>query len=292
MKTKSARTEAGTAIVLVISILATLVVIVGVAADYTLHINRNVQRGNTLESAIAIADGCLEYNFALWRQACRNPIAGPTPATNQLNTLTLPTQTEFPNVPNFTATRNDYDPNSNMTVQQCKVVAVDPAWNVDSTLWTPPGNDNMPPPAEIGSGTVKYNYLATAYVTLPSLGPQGSVVARVQRVFQEQQDSPLNYAIFYIDPLEIHPGAPFNVTGWVHTNSDLYTAHNLLNFAEKATFSGDWSIGFRPGDTAHNGEVPQSPTGVTPIFELNINRPILTLRPSIPRIQITPDIVN
>ena len=70
------------------------------------------------------------------------------------------------------------------------------------------------------------NYVASADITLPTL--KGNVVAKVRRVFQKQQLSPWNFAIFYVDPLEIHPGPLFTVTGWVHTNSDLYTGHSTL----------------------------------------------------------------
>lgn len=273
MKLKETEPEAATAIVLVMSVLATLLVIAAVAAEYTTNISRNVQRTNTLESAIAIADGCLEYNYSLWRQACRSLPGNPKPTTNQLSTLALPTQLIFPVkidgrfvVPNFTATRSDYDPTSETLIQQCKVVAADPSWQVNPAAWNPAGTNGTAPPADVGSGTVKYNYIATAYVTLPTI-PDGNVVAKVQRVFQEQQDSPFNYALFYIDPLEIHPGPKLNITGWVHTNSDLYTAHDTLTFSEKAAFSGNWSVGFRPGDIAHKSETPSRPKGVTPGFE-------------------------
>ena len=101
-------------------------------------------------------------------------------------------------------------------------------------------------------------------MTLPALGPTGKVVAKVRRVFQKQQLSPWNFAIFYVDPLEIHPGAPFTVTGWVHTNSDLYTGHDFLTFADKVTYGSDWfapttanpTAGFKPGDLQH----PETPT--------------------------------
>ena len=77
-----------------------------------------------------------------------------------------------------------------------------------------------------------YNYIASADVTLPTIGPAGSrtMVARVQRVFQKQQLSPWNFAIFYADPLEIHPGSAIYCDGRVHTNSDLYTGHNTPDF--------------------------------------------------------------
>jgi hypothetical protein len=54
--------------------------------------------------------------------------------------------------------------------------------------------------------TATYSYLGVADVTLPVLG--GHVTAKVRRVFQKEQLSPWNWAIFYVDPLEIHPGAP------------------------------------------------------------------------------------
>lgn len=265
MKLTKHKKETGTAIVLVISILATLMVIVGIALEYTTNIGRNVQRSNTLESAIAIADGCIEHNFAQWRKVCKNPL-NPQPTSKDLASLPLPTSAQFPAISNFAATRSDYNSNSATTVQQCKVVAADPEF-------VEMGAD-IAPTAGIGNGTISYNYLATAFVTLPAFGPKKNVVVGVQRVLQELQDSPFNYAIYYVDPLEIHPGPPFNVTGWVHTNSDLYTAHDTLNFSEKATYKGTWEVDFRPGDTIHDGETPAAPTGVTPSLDSNAPPPL------------------
>ena len=34
----------------------------------------------------------------------------------------------------------------------------------------------------------------------------------------------------------------------MHTNSNLYTGHNLLTFQSKVTYGTDWVIGFMPGD--------------------------------------------
>ena len=117
----------------------------------------------------------------------------------------------------------------------------------------------LPTPAPSPTTTLVYNYVASADVTLPALGPTGKVVAKVRRVFQKQQMSPWNFAIFYVDPLEIHPGPQFTVTGWVHTNSDLYTGHNSLTFADKVTYGSDWSVGFHPLDGTHDNDDPASP---------------------------------
>jgi hypothetical protein len=258
MKQSLRQPEAGTAIVLVISILATLIVIVGIAAEYTTIVSRNVQRSLTLQRAVAIADGCLESNFARWRQLCQMP-PQPLPTTNELAALALPTQAQFPDIPNFTVTSANYDPSNASMVQQCKVIAVDPE--------EVPMDPNTRPIASVGhagNGDNTFNYLATAYVTLPAL--RGNVVAKVQRIFQEQQLSPWNYAIFYNDPLEIHPGPDFYINGWVHTNGNLYTDHKSLHFMDKATFSGQWYIDFMPGDASHD---PNDPANGSPSWPMN-----------------------
>lgn len=250
MNMKIQSKASGSAIVLVISIMATLMVIVAVAAEYTTIINRNVSRSNTLGNAISIADGCIDEAFAYWRQVSKTP-STQFPATDDLDTIPLPTASQFPSVKNFSATRNDYVNGDTTTVQQYKVVAVNPQWvrMVD---------DAATPTKQIGQGpdTVVYNYLASAYVTLPTL--RGNVVAKVQRIFQKKQESPWNWAIFFNDPLEIHPGPIFHVTGWVHTNSNLYTGHDTLFFDDKVSYGGDWTIGFKPGDSQHP-EKPISP---------------------------------
>ena len=270
MNTNIPKNESGSTIILVISIMALLMVLVAIAADYTMSINRGVQRTNTLQSAVALADGCTENNFVYWRAISRNlPTQAKT--TNDLNVIPLPTggapNTQFPNVPNFTATSNSYSPTATETVQECKVVAVDPEDNVLA--------GNAAPIPAVGrylniddplKTTAVYNYKSTAYVTLPTLS--GKVVAKVQRIFQKKQESPWGFAIFYVDPLEIHPSPPFNITGWVHTNGGLYTGHNTLHFLEKVTYVDDWyrgsrmgDPGFMPGDPrAVGGSAPEVPT--------------------------------
>ncbi len=152
---------------------------------------------------------------------------------------------------------------SDYTISNYKIVAVTPEWTALASATTPPmpilGPVALPTPAPSPTTTLVYNYVASADVTLPALGPTGKVVAKVRRVFQKQQMSPWNFAIFYVDPLEIHPGPEFTVTGWVHTNSDLYTGHNSLTFADKVTYGSDWSVGFHPLDGTHDNDDPASP---------------------------------
>ena len=135
------------------------------------------------------------------------------------------------------------------TISNYSVIAVDPELNPIA-----PAADLIPGMGQ-GPTSKTFYYLAQADVTLPVL--KDHVTAKIRRVLQRQEMSPWNYAIFYVDPLEIHPGAPMNVYGWVHTNADLYTGHNLLHFQDKVTYASDWFVGFRNGD-------PRSPSGSTP----------------------------
>ena len=127
MNMKIQSKASGSAIVLVISIMATLMVIVAVAAEYTTIINRNVSRSNTLGNAIGIADGCIDEAFAYWRQVSKTP-STQFPATDDLDTIPLPAASQFPSVKNFSATRNNYVNGDTTTVQQYKVVALNPQW--------------------------------------------------------------------------------------------------------------------------------------------------------------------
>jgi len=221
-----------------------------------------VQRTTTLQSAMADADATIEQLFTNWRAICRALPTTPLP-TSSFASIPLPTysQLNLPNVSKFAKAgtipdlTDEYD--GTYTISNIKIVAL------DGTL-QPLGGSGIAPAPAVGmaqTGTINttsatYNYLASADVTLPTL--RGNIVSKVRRVFSKQQLSPWNYAIFYVDPLEIHPGPPFTVTGWVNTNSNLYTAHNTLTFADKVTYASDWFISFMPGDAQHP-ETPTSP---------------------------------
>ena len=244
MKLSLRQIQSGSAIVVVMSILATLLVLVGVSFEYTQTINRHVQRSDTLENAVAIGDGTIDLMFGYWREVCRVPNA-PPPTTNDLSAIPLPTGgstgTLFPDVPNFTASRSANTPTIIDTVSNYKIVAVDPQ------LTQMPNNDDPPDPAVAQQPTnVTYNYIASVDVTLPTL--KGNIVTQIRRIFQKEQVSPWAFAIFYVDPLEIHPGPTFKVTGPVHTNSDLYAAHNSAHFYDKVTYGGKWYNAYMPGD--------------------------------------------
>lgn len=273
MKSISYHNRSGSTLAVVICIMATLMVIAGVAAEFTMNVNRNAQRNNTLESAIAVGDSCIEILFNSWRTTCRTAPTTPL-ATSSFSAAPTPSPGEFPNLPtaaNFVKRGASYNPStddasdydSTYTISNYKVVAVNAEWMALASASATPEpqlgqlTGNITTVSNTTAAT--YNYIASADVTLPALGSNKTVVAKIRRVFQKQQMSPWNFAIFYVDPLEIHPGPLFTVTGWVHTNSNLYTAHNTLTFADKVTFGSDWFINFMPGDQQHLSDTPASP---------------------------------
>ena len=257
MKKNSASTLL--AILAIISFLSACVI---AALNFTSVLSRNVQRTSALRTATEVGDGALEYAFANWREICRVAPGTQYPTQNFLSTggappIPLPTQTMFPGVSNFTASAGA-NPGSGapFTVANFGVQAVDPTLAALATNTTPP-------PAATGTNitTKSFYYLASADISVP--GFAGKIVkANVRRVFKKQQQSPWNYAIFYNDLLEINPGAPQTITGWVHTNGDLYTEMSDLTFNSKVDYGSDWSNGtaWAPGDADHPPAAPAAPT--------------------------------
>lgn len=244
----------------VLTTLSILMVVVAIAAEYTTNVNRFVQRTTGLQAAIAAADATVEQSFVNWRAICRATPTSPLPSTSftsiplpTYSQLNLPNATKFAKAGTLADLTDEYDPT--YTVSNVKVVAVDGTLQALASAGTAPTPAvGMSQTGVMNTTSANFNYIASADVTLPTL--KGNVVAKVRRVFSKQQLSPWNWAIFYVDPLEIHPGPSFTVTGWVHTNFNLYTAHNTLTFADKVTYASDWFINFMPGDQQH----PESPT--------------------------------
>ena len=257
MKLPEQNKQQGSAIVVVLSVTVTVAMIVAVAMEYTTTIRRNVQRSQGMQSAIAIGDGALESAFASWRTICRQQ-TNAARSTTDFQSIPLPTQAQFPTVAGFTAIRGSSDltlPHA-PTVSDFQIIAVDPQLNpMDATVAPIPGIGQSP-------NTSTWYYLAQADVTVPVL--RSNVTSKVRRVFQKEQLSPWNWAIFYVDSLEIQPGASMDITGWVHTNGNLYTGHNLLHFGSKVTYGSDWAVGFAPGDPrSPGGSNPETPTTPT-----------------------------
>ena len=304
MKTKSFQNQSGSTLALVIITMALLIVIVVAATEYTTTVNRHVNRANTYEIALAVGDSCMEILYANWRTTCRAiPSSSPPPTSNSFSAIPTPSPGQFPTLPGSSVTApfvkrgtnpdpdNGSDNDATYTISNYKVLAVSPEFTALPAAT--PGAASTPIPSlsaaplpilgqsqsilPTAGGSGVYNYIASADITLPALGGRasggsgnGNVVAKVRRVFQKQQVSTLDFAIFYVDPLEIHPGPQFIVDGWVHSNSDLWTGHDTLTFGDKVTFGSNWNVDFMRDANGTLIDLTHPETPTTPSFPLGM----------------------
>jgi hypothetical protein len=289
MKVNSLNTRAdGNTMLVVLMVVAILSAAVAGALQLTSSISRNVNRTNRHRDAMAVGDGALDYLFVHWHTKCRarsnNQLKG-----RDFEDIPMPTAELFPTVPNFVAVRKDYQPDTLPTepISNLQIQGLTPTWD-------PIGIDEeVPPAAGMNVGARSYFYLASADVTLRNIAGRPMQV-KARRIFEKEIGSPWMYAIFYTDRLEIHPGPEFHVTGWVHTNENLYTAHKSLWLESKVTYVGEWLPRvYAPGDGVHdpndtnvvgdphtNPDLPprredtQAPMGMdTPDFNTTDNNP-------------------
>jgi hypothetical protein len=149
MKVNTKKNQHGNGLVVVVSVVATVLALLGAAVSYTGHISRIAQRSRRAALAVEIADGHLEYLFTNWRNIYRttwlsynsggtnyallptnyfytsmySPVPAPSPIQNMTPAATppvipLPSKTLFPTEPNYTVT-------------QYRIQAVDPMIETD-----------------------------------------------------------------------------------------------------------------------------------------------------------------
>ena len=244
----------GSSMLIILMVIAALSACIVAALNFTSSVSRNVQRSNTLRTALGVGDGVADYAFAQWRELCRIPKPHIQLPTSSFSSLTPPGQALFPDIANFTSNTGPNPSNGTpYTVANYKVVACDQFYQpLTDTAALPSPQHGM------SMGTANYHYLATADVTLPAMGGN-PITVKMRRIFTKALTSPWNYAIFYIDDLEMHPGATQSITGWVHTNGKLYSASNSLTFQSKVSYGDDWARDFKPGDARYGTQTPTSP---------------------------------
>lgn len=242
------RKESGSALPLVLITSVVLLTATVCAFQHTLGLARNVERSNTMRQALNIGDGALEYAFGYWREVCRQRSNIPRPG-NDFASPPLPTAAMFNLVANYTATRTEHP---TAVLSNYRIEAVDPQYRAL------PGDAKPVSATGMSIGNYSICYRASADVRLPTIN--GTLNVKLRRIFEKQTISPWNYAIFYVDDLEIHPGPAFAITGWVHSNARVFTGHASLRFDTKMTYGDDWTIGFMPQESAHTGTAPTAPT--------------------------------
>src|SRR2546421_1296401 len=149
MNITTQRNEAANGLVVVVSVVATILAILGAAVSYTGHISRISQRSRRAALAVEIADGHLEYLFTNWRNIYRttwlsynaggtnyallptnyfytsmyNPGPAPSPIANM-----TPAATPAP-IP--TPAKSNFPTEANYTVTKYRIQAVDPMIQLD-----------------------------------------------------------------------------------------------------------------------------------------------------------------
>jgi hypothetical protein len=222
----------------VLVIVFSLSIMIGLAFATTSGMGRHAQGAGAVESAVAIADGALDYAFAHWREITRTS-PNPDPTTSEFAGIPVPSAAAFPDVKGW-------------ALKNFRVVAIDPLLEPLATTTTKP-----PKQTGRGPGSYSYVYLASADVEVPAINR--TVTQKVRRVFQKKVQSPWNFALFYNDVLELHPNSPLNLNGWVHSNDNLYTGSNKLTLSDRVTTAGSWNIAFAPQDGGHSGSTATAP---------------------------------
>lgn len=285
------RKDRGSTLVVTVSIVATILVLLAAAVNYTQHISKQSQRSRKTALALEIADGHLEQLFSNWRNISRIQVMQAIKKKISVANVALPTQYFFtdlynpgptpspdPNVTGLSAPppiiplpdKSLFPTEPNYTVTQYRIQAVDPMTTIDANgnaLLNGAVDPTATPPAAFGpntsttNGQYSFYYLASADVSVPAIGAQnGMVTAKVRRVFEKKYDEPFTYAIFYHDDLELHPASALTITGPIHTNSSLYVGTS--NFTAQApsvasptsgrvTYSTSFVNGASPNDPLH-----------------------------------------
>src|SRR3954464_11918903 len=245
----------GSTLVVVISVVAFLLVLLGIAVEFTGTISRPTQRSRKTALAMEIADGHLEMLFTNWRNiyrttwttytasyqgsggtdysllptnyfyttcpGCTTSVSSPAPLPiPYMNPAATPPPIPLPATDNFPT-------GANYQVKQYRIQAVNPMIELDANenavdVNGAPLNRALTAPAAYGPNDWQYSYyyLAAVDVTVPAL--TGDVTAKVRRVFEKKFDNPWTYAMFYVDDLELQPDAALTITGPIHTNANLY----------------------------------------------------------------------
>jgi hypothetical protein len=270
---KTELASSGSSLVVTVSVVATVLVLLGSAVSYTQHISKISARSRKTAQAMEIADGHLEHLFTYWRNLSRSQVTiaikkkatkvssfalptqyfftdlynpGPAPSPDPTTTgltaappiIPLPSTTLFPTEPNYQVT-------------QYRIQAVTPMVDLDSSEnstvpVTDAGDGNYAsasafkaafgPNTSTTNGQYSFYYLASADVKVPAIGTStGFVTAKVRRVFEKKYDVPFTFAMFYLNDLELQPSSSLTINGPVHTNGNLYIGTSNFTAATPTT---------------------------------------------------------
>lgn len=287
----SSREQNGAAFIYALFAMVLLAMIAASAFNMTAGNVHLALREETRLQAVALAEGSLEIAYAQWRRYMENHLDFTNAAPPNGNDLRFIESNPPTTISSF---RNAFNrPEGNYMVDEYRVVPLDENGNPYSDLSQPPAGvaSQTDSTSGLNNGSVRiYRYLATVQVRRAGLG--ATVPVRIGRTFEVRWAPLVTNAIFYEDRMEIHPGAPMNVIGTVHSNSPLhYGTDNPgnLTFYERVSSASSITNSYydnrsNPNDASWRGTSPfatagdrqpntprQEPVGVNPedVFDRN-----------------------
>ncbi len=263
----------------VLFLIAVMAAVVGAVYSVTGTEGRFMERSTDRATAIAYGDGVIQSLFDQWRLAAAS-------ATDPYQRGLSTSSANYDGTGGFT-----YDelmngvvtsPATSLPKNSAGTALLPLKAPTSSQLPVPPGISlaswNVAPADPylnpVGSATAKTTrpkeengtnsqslrrvyYLATVTVNYRH---GGTVI--VQRPFVRAGRNMFDNFLFSTQPItEINPGAAMYVNGNVYVGGDLYTGTSNLNFLQDVTFTGNWTIGYAPGDP--HASTPSSPTWPT-----------------------------
>lgn len=280
MKTNPKSPTAGGAVIIVLIVLALAVALVGTSVLITSSQNRLAARQREVMESVAAADGALEYAYAVWRDMIRDS------GTTAPNSKELADDIRFKDLK--LADNSGKSPAKELAATEQRISAfsisaTDP-WGATS----PSGGDGEPVSYDVTvddfpgwKGKANF-YKATATATgTRTLVASRNTTATVSRYFSITRVPLFQSAIFYMDDLEIHPGALMTIDGLVHSNKSIYASgYAKLQFLDNVSYGikfhegapeiGDWDGSAGGGAT--------DPT-ITPYWSDNLQTGTSTARP-------------
>jgi hypothetical protein len=253
MKLRNPNAQDGSILMPVLVTILIAAALTGAALNLSNHSRRLSQRNDMLAATQAAAEGGLENVFYEWRQWIRTHYGTSLPTTADfLNALPsghtldtrlmhfLPPQGKDSARPNYHPGYEDYV-FSRLTIHPLDENG-QPVTDPDDPPYI--NVDNVPDRPGIRGVSVQYK--VASYAARQST--TGPLEVAIERTIQQTKIPLFQFAIFYNDVLEIHPGAQQVVNGLVHTNGNLYTAHADLQVTGVASMGGNYTQNYAPGD--------------------------------------------
>ncbi|MEP6667975.1 MAG: hypothetical protein ABJF10_02415 [Chthoniobacter sp.] len=254
--------ESAAALLAVLFVIAIMASAVAVIYTVTTAEGRLMKRTVDRTRAIAYGDGVIQNLFDQWRLALSNT-QDPTQHASGLTynelmsgTATSPATSVPSPLPLKAPTSSQIPIPAGLALTAWSVRPADPYLNLIADSATRPTPEN---------GTNSRMRVRTFYIASATVSFRGGKVT-VERPFVRSGRNIFDNFLFSTQPVtEINPGASMYINGTIYAGGDLYTGTNSLNLQQDVSYTGNWTIGYAPGDPhASSPSTPKWPSGDAP----------------------------